>query len=1664
MVIFVAFALSSISLCSAQEYMTNSGSPPIPGAGHDYVRDLAETVNPANGSVSIRVRIPLPSGRGPTLPFSVSYDSSALHVIGGAKGPQWTWPYGGGFMLPFLSDEKLSTKYGGSLLCYYYAGYVFATPDGVSNALGLMKPLNPTQCPLKTVLTGGNAIVRADITSGTPKIATSDGTTYTFPSDAPSLPASIEDRNGNVLVTTFGTPTTFTDTLGRNVLSISPSPAPPPSAPATTTITVSGTGGNYYVNWTTPTVNFSTSWTNLYPAIQCALPTVDQGTARPAISSIQLPNGQAFTFTYDPSYGLVNEIKYPSGGWAKYTWGINPQSAGGRFHDVKADSNWCDLIYDTPAILHRYVSFDGTTTALQQDFSYSTTRPPSSTGWSSKQTTITTHDLTRGTQFQTIYTYIPGGTGDPAQPGTTCDSCVDAQIAVEQTVVYKDVSGATLKTENKTWYNVRQLESDQVTLNDGSTSETTYTYGPGDQITEKDEYDYGPGAPGPLLRKTVYNYQSFSNTAIFPNVVSVFDRPCQVITYDGTGTNRVAETDSYYDNGATTTVCGAAGTPSVASAGGTSLTGHDATNYGVSATGPRGNLTQLSRWLNTGGTVSSTYSYDETGQVLSVTDPNLNTTSYSYADSFVSTNSGGFTSTAGSPPSGTVTNAYRTQITDPTTNGVVHVENYSYGYNDGQLTVSKDQNGQSTSYGYNDPLDRLTEVDYPDAGKTIYAYNDSAPVSVTTCKLINGTASAACSSTSPPMGWETSVALMDGAGHAVQTQLVSDPDGVTYTGTTYDGLGHPYHATNPYRTTGDSTYGTTVYTYDALGRTTQVTKPDGSKVLTSYSGNQTTVTDEVLNQRTSQSDALGRLRFVWEAPNNSGYNYETDYAYDALSNLLSVNQKGGSSNSSNWRTRTFTYDSLSRLLCAANPEIQIVTCPTSATGTFPPGAITYTYDANGNLLSKVAPRPDQTSTATVTTNYSYDALNRLTQKAYVGLTTPLVKFAYDGATLSSCGQNPPIITSPTNVIGRRSAMCVGGGGMSGSSWSYDPMGRPLLESRINKGSSQKKLNVSYTYYKDGSLNTLTYPSGDVVTYTVGGAGRATQLSDPSNNYVGYSGNSAKYAPNGSLASMTNGYTSTFAGIATSNTYNDRLQPILLSASVSSSPIFSVCYDFHLGIAVNSAPCSFNAHTTGDNGNVFQVLNNVDSTRSAAFSYDPLNRLAQANTITTTGPNCWGEVYTIDPWGNLTNRAGVSGMSGCSTEGLNTSATAQNHLTGFSYDAAGNVTNDGSGNTPTYDAENRIAIDAGVTYSYDADGVRIEKSSGVMYWPGPGGEYLAETDLTGTINEEYTYFHGARIARIDRPSGAVHYYFSDDLGSASVITDASGNVQERYFYYPYGGLFASIGSDPNHYKFTGKERDSESNLDDFGARYYSSSLGRFMTPDWAERATAVPYAVFGDPETLNLYTYVENAPLNRADADGHGPPSLPSTPQGDPCGKDPGKSCDAMKAEIKAQNQQPQQAQQPQDQVPPPPSLRDLPLSVTGFDHFPDLAPPSFYQATLNVGASSGGSVSINLTDTGHLYIGGGGQAGKSPWLVGFSLTANWPNGTGSKYQSDQLASGTSLSSTNGYGIVVQESVNIPSRASSTGIGIGTPQAGGGLTRSIEVVGVPVDPMTPGYGP
>jgi RHS repeat-associated protein len=83
-----------------------------------------------------------------------------------------------------------------------------------------------------------------------------------------------------------------------------------------------------------------------------------------------------------------------------------------------------------------------------------------------------------------------------------------------------------------------------------------------------------------------------------------------------------------------------------------------------------------------------------------------------------------------------------------------------------------------------------------------------------------------------------------------------------------------------------------------------------------------------------------------------------------------------------------------------------------------------------------------------------------------------------------------------------------------------------------------------------------------------------------------------------------------------------------------------------------------------------------------------------------------------------------------------------------------------------------------------------------------------------------------------------------------------------------GLLAPVYDNRIRSRCTGKERDTESGLDYFGARYYASNMGRFMSPDWSAKEDPVPYSSFDNPQSLNLFSYVLNNPLVKNDKDGH----------------------------------------------------------------------------------------------------------------------------------------------------------------------------------------------------
>jgi len=290
--------------------------------------------------------------------------------------------------------------------------------------------------------------------------------------------------------------------------------------------------------------------------------------------------------------------------------------------------------------------------------------------------------------------------------------------------------------------------------------------------------------------------------------------------------------------------------------------------------------------------------------------------------------------------------------------------------------------------------------------------------------------------------------------------------------------------------------------------------------------------------------------------------------------------------------------------------------------------------------------------------------------------------------------------------------------------------------------------------------------------------------------------------------------------------------------------------------------------------VYGITNNLDTTRSQTFTYDQLNRIASALTTSnhsTSPSHCWGEAYTVDAWGNLLSIAATTNPAyiGCTVEsGFTKTADGSNHVSGLSYDASGNTSNDGT-YTYNWDGESQLKSAGGVNYLYDGNGRRVAKTGSKLYWYGSGGEILAETNSLGTMINEYIFFGGQRIAMI--PSGsAPNYYIEDLLGTSRVITTSMGVSCYDADFYPYGVERAPYTNTctQNNYKFEGKERDTETFNDDFGARYYSNRFGRWLSADWSDIPVAIPYAKPANPQTLNLYAMVADDPESFADLDGH----------------------------------------------------------------------------------------------------------------------------------------------------------------------------------------------------
>jgi RHS repeat-associated protein len=275
-----------------------------------------------------------------------------------------------------------------------------------------------------------------------------------------------------------------------------------------------------------------------------------------------------------------------------------------------------------------------------------------------------------------------------------------------------------------------------------------------------------------------------------------------------------------------------------------------------------------------------------------------------------------------------------------------------------------------------------------------------------------------------------------------------------------------------------------------------------------------------------------------------------------------------------------------------------------------------------------------------------------------------------------------------------------------------------------------------------------------------------------------------------------------------------------------------------------------------------------------YTYDDFNRLVSASA--SAGPlSGTSMTWTYDRFGNRWSQTGANAQS-------NTYTGHNNRIDRATYDAAGNllVTN---GNQYVYDDENRIVsmslyLGGTASYAYDAEGQRVRKVAGTTveeYVYDEGGSQIATMQPNGAMKRIELYIGARHLATYDIASNATYFIHGDWLGTERLRTNATGAAYESCTSLPFGdNQTCTGGADISPMHFTGKPRDTETNLDYFGARYYNSGMARWMSPDWAGKPTTVPYAQFGDPQSLNLYGYVTDNPVSRQDGDGHDAPAPP----------------------------------------------------------------------------------------------------------------------------------------------------------------------------------------------
>lgn len=1252
------------------------------------------------------------------------------------------------------------------------------------------------------------------------------------------------------------------------------------------------------------------------------------------VSQVLLPNNQSYYFKYNPQVELA-EVTLPTGGKYQYDWDAGPGTypgADGEDGEWGVPPGWptpfnpdyTGAIYAYRRVTERRVRPDGST--LEGSTTYSV-------GGNSSGSIITVNhlDASQTVKAQDKHYFYGSPFSAYNAPPTSYAPWKEGR---EYQTDANDTDGNLLRRvihtwqqrAAVTWYSTDpanpsappqdpRITDTTATLADVSpnpVAKQTFAYDQYNNKTDTWEYDYGAGAP-PAYATRHAHIDYLGNTGFTTNPVNgaVYDNPPPVSATDtfihlrslpvqqtvyavnpSTGAETwAAQTVNEYDRYD-------ASTNHAALVNRANISGLDSaftTGYTT-----RGNTTRVDRWLNNSGSlkVSAYAQFDIAGNPVKAIDARNYATDFDFTDRFGAPDGDARANAVPTELSGLSSFAFATKVT----NALSHTAYTQFDYYLGSPVDSEDPNGVKASLYYADALDRPTKkinavgaidatqarIYYDDTNRVITAVSDKDTLAQS--DNINGSGlKSATKYDGLGRSWRA------GRWHGSQWEI---------TDTEFDALGRPYHTSNPY--TADNLDGAVnppglwvTKTYDTLSRVTAATTPDNATVTTAYNGNQVAVTDQTSKKRMSESDALGRLKKVWEVtaadvatvsvtfPGQSfTAGYLTNYAYDTLDNLTTVTQQAGTSGTT--QTRSFVYDPLKRLTSAANPES---------------GTTSYTYDNNSNLATK-------TDARSLTTTYGYNALNRNTSVLYSSYPngSGYIERVYDLAT-NGKGRLYYSISYNYRWDGDGKPYW-----HADATTAYDGLGRPtnkwqgfILSNAQQQATTWQQYNLARAYNKAGAVTSQTYPSNRAVSYGYDGAGRL-------NSFTGNIGDgvSRTYATNVTYTAagqMAREQFGTATALYHKQHYNSRLQ----MASTRLSTVNDE-YNWNRGAIINfygtNAANNWDmyANDTDNNGNlrrqVYYVPDNDAISAYAIpelhdFAYDALNRVTSVNESQMNASSVWTfgtlqQAYSYDRWGNRTINTGATWNA---PNPAQTVDTATNRMTAsgsasLSYDVAGNQTSDDA-YARWYDAENRLnkatAVGGTSYYYYNAEGQRMRRVvNGVETWLVYGfeGELVAEYPVSGTFNgsnpptvtqKEYGYRSGQLL--VVGGCDTMRWLVGNHLGTPRMEADTTGSLAgiKRHDYLPFGeelfgggssqrttarGYTTLAGQDCIRQQYGGYERDNETGLDFAEARYLSSVQGRFTSVD--------PLGSSGElqtPQSLNRYSYVLNNPLNSIDPTG-----------------------------------------------------------------------------------------------------------------------------------------------------------------------------------------------------